>query len=159
MTMGAGPGTAILGSTSTHDLALAAIRYGRTISDTYAKDTYREGHWDFAAELFGGAQFSPRIRYIAGLLPMFRYDFTEWEPVVAFFDLGAGVALTDIEGPDLSGIFQFNEQVGVGVHYLFAERTAITVQYRFMHISNAGISFPNRGVNVNIFSVGITRFF
>src|SRR3954471_16197073 len=82
VTLGAGPGTAILGSTSTHDLALAAIRYGRTISDTCAEDTYREGHWDLAGEIFGGAQFTPHIRYVAGVLPMFRYDFTKWEPLV-----------------------------------------------------------------------------
>ena len=159
ITIGGGPGMAILGSTSPHDLSIAAIRYGRTISDVYADDTYREGHWDFAAELFGGAQFSPQVRYVTGVLPMFRYNFTRWEPLVPFFDAGAGVTLTDIEGPDLSGIFQFHEQVGVGAHYLFAERTAITVQYRFMHISNAGIRLPNLGVNANIFSAGITWFF
>ena len=158
-TAGAGPGTAILGSKSPHDLVLAAFRYGVTVSDTWAPDTYREGHWDFAGELFAGAQFNPDVAYVGGLLPMLRYNFTDNEPLVPFFDVGAGVTWPDINGSDLPGLFQFNEQVGVGAHYMFAEKTAFTVQYRFMHISNAGIQTPNRGANANIFSAGITWFF
>ncbi|HTD87219.1 MAG TPA: acyloxyacyl hydrolase [Candidatus Binatia bacterium] len=158
-TIGAGPSSAILGSTIGHDMAISVMRYGLTLSDTFAKDTFREGHWELLGELFGGAQYNPRVRYVTGLLPAFRYNFTEYEPFVPFFDVGAGVTLTDIFGPDLSGVFQFNLQTGVGAHYFFAERTAITVEYRFMHISNAGISQPNRGVNANIFSIGLTRFF
>ncbi len=159
MAIGAGPSTAILGSTTGHDIALSVVRCGFTLSDTLAKDTWREGDWELLGELFGGAQFSPRVRYVTGLLPVFRYNFTDLEPFVPFFDVGAGVTLTDIHGPDLSSVFQFNEQVGIGAHYLFSERTAITIGYRFMHISNAGIKEPNNGVNANIFSIGLTRFF
>lgn len=159
VSVGAGPSTAILGSESGHDIALSVVRCGLTLSDTLAKDTYREGHWELLGEFFAGAQFSPRVRYLAGLLPLFRYNLTDHEPLVPFLDVGAGVTLTDVSEPDLSGVFQFNEQIGVGTHYLFSERTAVTVQYRFMHISNAGISTPNNGVNANIFSIGLTRFF
>ena len=159
VTVGAGPSATILGSESGHDLALTVVRCGLTLSETLASDTYREGHWELLGELFGGAQFSPRVRYVTGLLPAFRYNLTEWEPLVPFIDVGAGVTLTDIYGPDLSGMFQFNEQVGVGAHYLFWEHAAVTFQYRFMHISNAGIRTPNNGVNGNIFSIGLTWFF
>lgn len=159
VTLGAGPSAAILGSISDHDVALTVLRCGLTLSDTRAKDTYREGHWELLGEFFAGAQFHPQARYLTGVLPLFRYNFTQREPFVPFIDLGAGVMLTDIGAPDLSGQFQFNEQIGVGAHYLFSEQVAITVQYRFMHISNAGISAPNLGVNANIFSIGLTHFF
>ncbi|HKQ39067.1 MAG TPA: acyloxyacyl hydrolase, partial [Verrucomicrobiae bacterium] len=159
VSIGAGPSTAILGSTIGHDITLAVLRSGLTLSGALARETYREGHWELLGEFFAGAQYNPRVRYLAGVLPLFRYNFTAREPLVPFIDVGAGVMLTDIYGPDLSGAFQFNEQVGVGAHYLFSDSTALTVQYRFMHVSNAGIREPNYGVNGNIFSVGITWFF
>jgi lipid A 3-O-deacylase PagL len=159
ITLGAGPGEPILGSQSQHDMALAVFRAGRTLSDTFEQDTFWEGHCEALGELFAATQYSPGLHYVVGVLPLLRYDFTHWEPLVPFCDLGAGLTLTDISRPDLSGDFQFNEQIGVGAHYLFGERTAVTFEYRFMHISNAGLKEPNHGVNANIFSAGLTWFF
>jgi hypothetical protein len=70
--------------------------------------------------------------------------------VDAFIDVGAGVSATGIDEPDLSGIFEFNEQAGVGVHYFFADYVACTFEAKFMHMSCARISEPNLGLNAVI---------
>ena len=74
-------------------------------------------------------------------------------------DGGAEGSSTNIDGPDLNGNFQFNIQVGAGTHYFLSERTAPTVQYRWLHFSNAGIERPNHGTNTQMFHVGVSWFF
>jgi len=73
-------------------------------------------------------------------------------------DGGAEGSSTNIDGPDLNGNFQFNIQVGAGTHYFLSERTAPTVQYRWLHFSNAGIERPNHGTNTQMFHVGVAGF-
>lgn len=49
-----------------------------------------------------------------------------------------------------SARFQFNVPVGTGVHYLFRDDTALTMQSRWLHFSEAGITKPNHGTNSQI---------
>ena len=37
--------------------------------------------------------------------------------------------------------------------------SALTLQYRALHLSNAGIQEPNHGVNAQMFYAGLTWFF
>ncbi len=81
-----------------------------------------QGHWyrgnlEGRLELFGGGQYSSETDWLVGLTHHLRYNFaigTRWIP---FFDVGAGVTATGIGPPDLSGTFEFNLQVGPGVHW------------------------------------------
>jgi hypothetical protein len=36
---------------------------------------------------------------------------------------------------------------------------ALTVEYRFHHLSNASIYSPNAGINTHVFSLGASMFF
>jgi opacity protein-like surface antigen len=111
------------------------------------------------AEFFGGLQFYPNSRYFVGLTPLIRYNFATGSRWVPFVDAGADLSATNINGPDLTGTFQFNLQGGVGTHYFLNDRTALTVQYRWLHFSNADIHEPNYGVNTQEFLVGASWFF
>ena len=111
------------------------------------------------AEIFGGSQYSPRNEWIAGLTPHLRYDFATRTRFVPFIDGGAGVTLTGIRGPDLGSAFEFNLQPGAGVHWFLKDDLALTVEAHFLHISCAGISSPNLGVNGFLGTVGLSRFF
>jgi lipid A 3-O-deacylase len=159
LSFGAGPGAAILGSDERHDLALTRLEWGWVLTDQLAESNCFAGHLELVAQAFGGVQFRPENAYVAGLLPLVRYNFTGAHGIVPFVELGAGVSLTDIGPPDLSGIFQFNEQLGIGSHFFLRPNLAFTVDYRFIHFSNAGISAPNQGVNSNVISLGFARFF
>ena len=52
-----------------------------------------------------------------------------------------------IGGPDLSTVFNFNIQAGAGTHYFIREGKAVSLQFRYLHFSNAEIDTPNEGVD------------
>lgn len=158
-TLGTGLGDSILGSRQSHDLAIGAVHAGKMAWSEDSTSCPFLHRLEVAGEAWGGAQYNPEPGYVAGLTPFFRYHArpgARWDP---FFDAGAGVTLTDIGEPDLSTKFEFNLQAGAGIHWRVAEQMALTVQARYIHLSNAGIDFPNGGVNSFVFSGGLTWFF
>ena len=122
------------------------------------RSKWYRGNWELWGEFLGGAQFQPSRRYLFGLLPLVRYNFATGSHYVPFMDVGPGFSYTNIRGPDLSTRFQFNVQVGTGMYYFVREAAALTLQYRWLHVSNAGIEEPNRGVNTQMFMVGVNWF-
>lgn len=159
ISFGAGVGNAKFGSVVAHDLALGSLNAGMMLTDPLAPGKWYSGNWEFLGELYAGTQIHPETRYITGLTPLLRYNFitgTRWVP---FFTGGAGVTLTDIGGPDLGSVFQFDPQAGIGTDYFIRQNTALTFEYRWLHVSNAGIQRPNLGVNTQMFTVGIAWFF
>ena len=116
------------------------------------------GNWELLADLFGGYQFHPEGVYFAGLSPHLRYNFATRTRFVPFVDVGAGATATDIREPDLSTTFEFNLQGGGGTHYFLRDDLALTFQWRFIHLSNAGIKYTNLGVNNSTFLLGLSWF-
>jgi hypothetical protein len=159
LSLGAGLGSKILGSTDAHDFGLSKLYIGYVLNDVVAKDSWYRGNWELMGEVFGGEQFEPRNAYLVGLPPALRYDFAMGKRWVPFFDIGAGVTATDIGRPDLGGTFQFNLQTGPGVHWFISKNTVLTLQYRFLHLSNASMENPNHGVNTSLFYAGVSWFF
>jgi lipid A 3-O-deacylase len=157
--LGAGFGMSIIGSNQAHDLALATLHYGWVFTEVVGQDRWYRGNWEVRGEAFGGAQYRSPHNYVAGALPLIWYDFATGTRWVPFMNAGAGVAATDIRGADLSTTFEFTLQGGGGVNYFWRDNAAVTVQYRFLHLSNAGIKDPNHGVNESMFSVGMSWFF
>lgn len=156
--IGAGPGMKVFGSEQAHDMVLTGINYGWILLDRTAGDKWYQGNWELLLELLGGAQFEPQNRHIIGASPLARYNFTGNERLRPFLNVGAGIAETDIGEPDLSTRFEFILQAGGGVHYFLTSNKALTLQYRFLHLSNAGIDSPNLGVNTSLFTIGISCF-
>jgi lipid A 3-O-deacylase len=157
--LGAGFGTKTFGSKLTHDLAISSSHFGRIVTETTAEHQWYRGNWEFLAELFGGPQFHPNLAYVVGVTPFARYNFATGTRWIPFFDAGAGLSATDIGLPDLSTTFEFNVQLGAGTHWFFQRNAAATVQYRWLHLSNASIQKPNPSVNSSIFLAGVTWFF
>jgi len=156
---GASGGLEIFGSRQRHDMALMSLSYGHMLSQVKGRGHWYRGNWELRAELFGGAQFSPANEYLVGLTPHLRYDFATGTRWVPFVDLGAGVSLTGIRGPDLSSIFEFNLQAGGGVHWFLQDNLALTLEVRLLHLSDAEMTSPNLGVNGVLGAVGVSRFF
>ncbi len=69
------------------------------------------------------------------------------------------MSATDIGHPDLSSLFEFNGQAGLGVRWFWRKNGALILEYRYLHLSNAGLRTPNLGVNVNMLSAGVTWIF
>ncbi len=159
MAVGAGPGSNAFGSRRTHDLALVSGSLGWVFSDAVGRDRWWRGNFELVGELFSGWQFHPNDRYFVGLTPLLRYNFAPGGRWVPFIELGAGVSITNIGEPDLSSKFQFNVQGGAGIRYFVRDDMALTVLYRYLHFSNAGIQEPNTGTNTHTFRIGLAWFF
>ena len=52
----------------------------------------------------------------------------------------------------------FTEQLGVVFERGVSENSALTLEYRFSHISNAGIKLPNVGINTSAVSLGYSWY-
>jgi len=150
-----GIGEDAFGGEEPHDLVLGSFQMGYILTDRLALGRMYRGSLELTGQVWGGGQVSPESAYVVGIMPGLRYhaDFGfAWVPYVG---IGAGVLLTDIGEPDLSGKFQFNQQYAIGTHWFFKEDWALNLEYRLMHISNARIKEPNLGVNDHMAVVGL----
>ena len=152
-------GMAKLGSLQAHDLALVSLSYGRMFGPVQGEGRWYRGNWELRGELFSGAEFSRDTEWLVGLTPHLRYSFATGTRWIPFVDGCAGVTATGIGPPDLSNIFEFNLQAGVGMNWFMKDNVPLTVEARYVHWSCAGISDPNRGLNGVTAMVGWTFFF
>ena len=70
--------------------------------------------------------------------------------------MGVGFSYTnwkDVADRELGSEFQFLLHSGAGIEYFLGEGS-VSLNYRFFHVSNAGIELPNIGLNAHIFSLG-----
>jgi hypothetical protein len=56
-------------------------------------------------------------------------------------------------------VFEFNLQGGFGVQYYLRDNLALSCEGRYIHISNAGLSDDNYGLNALMGMMGVTFFF
>jgi len=94
--------------------------------------------------------------HLLGSNLLFRLDGRPKHRAVPYFDWGAGFLHTTLatRAPELSGNLQFIPQAGVGFQYFVRPRRAVVLEYRYLHMSNAGIREPNHGWNGSMLSVG-----
>ena len=157
--VGATYGFAAFGSHEAHDLALISLTYGHMLGHAQGEGHWYRGNLEFRLELFTGAQFSPSSEWLVGLAPHLRYNFATGTRWIPFLDGGAGVTATGIGPPDLSGIFEFNLQVGAGVQWFLKQNVALSLEARYVHWSCAGLSKPNLGLNGVTGMLGLSFFF
>lgn len=156
---GAGFGSRIFGGQIKHDFSFLNLEYGRIVGSPSGEDRWWEGRWLIMAEATLGRELHPGDSWVVSLAPVVRYLFGYPATVVPFVELGLGLTWTDIREPDLGGDFQFNSQGGAGVYLFDRPQLAYTLQYRFVHYSNAGIRRPNGGVNIHAVLIGVSYFF
>jgi len=94
--------------------------------------------------------------HLLGHSLLFRFDGKPHGRIVPFLDVGAGILHTklDTRAPELSGHLQFLPQAGLGIQYFFSPQRAVVFEYRYVHMSNAGIEQPNEGYNASMLTIG-----
>lgn len=92
-----------------------------------------------------------------GINPVtFKIAYDAGQQFVPFFQAGVGVMYTSLQdGLSLGGPFEFNEVFGGGLQMFCNDQFALSISYRFRHISNAGISSENSGLDTNFVLLGI----
>jgi hypothetical protein len=96
--------------------------------------------------------------YGGGFTPVvLKWNFATRGRVVPFLDVHAGVLFTTTEIPVNTSTVNFTPGASAGAHIL-GEKNNISFSVRYGHISNAGLSRFNPGINTVQFTIGIGRF-
>jgi len=89
---------------------------------------------------------------------LFRHYFSPDRRVRPFVSFGAGILFSTDPVPPPGSNFNFTPQGGVGVAWLREPRLAYLFEYRYVHISDAGLSLPNPGINSTGVFFGMSVF-
>jgi hypothetical protein len=149
---------------------IAAFRYGRTLTATdsvalqYTLDAIplavATGNIAQVTTVGPVTTFRRETAYGAGLTPIgFQLDFSNGSRVHPFVHVNGGFLVFNksVPLPD-AGTFAFVGEAGTGVRIFTSERRAVTLGFRFHHISNGDRSGSNRGLNQFVFSAGFSIF-
>lgn len=89
-----------------------------------------------------------------------KYNFRrDSSRVMPYIELGGGILITKNDVPAGTNMVNFTPQAGIGVHFpLPSNHYHATIAFKYVHISNAGLSVPNPGLNTVQFRLGIGKF-
>jgi hypothetical protein len=137
----------------------AGFRYGWVFTDLHGPSFLR-GRFEYAVEvapLFLIHQ-PARTSYGFGLTPIvLQWEFQERRHIVPYYEMSGGPLFTSNDVP--RGISQVNFQSGgaFGFHFL-REKYNWSAELRFQHISDAGLTNPNPGINTVQVRIGFGIF-
>ena len=137
-----------------------AANFQLDLTGTIGGEGPYRGNLNWYAELNANLLDNPGFGTLVGFSPlMFKYKFLDserkWAPTLL---AGAGFAFTDwdeenLANREISGDFQFLLHTGVGIEYFRPGSRSFSINYRYFHVSNAGIESPNIGLNAGLFTL------
>lgn len=116
-----------------------------------------DGTWQYFAEPFVDPTVSPSQKAEVGFHLGFKISTPldgedgHWR---AFVRGGTGPMITLNDTLEESTKFQFGSYYGGGLSYALDDHSALTLEVRERHMSNASIKRPNSGVNSNVVMLG-----
>ena len=105
--------------------------------------------------IFGGSPHPGG--HMVGDALLFRFVFKPIRRSRPILDFASGPLHTTINehASELGGHVQFLSQGGVGIERPIRPGLGYLVEWRYFHMSNAGLTQPNHGFNGNILSLGV----
>lgn len=154
-----GGGDAFTGVTSHTGMWNLGLRYGWVLTGPHGPGLLR-GRFEYAVDAVPVFLVfeNGRTSVGAGLNPFaLKWDFDAHGRAVPYFELGGGVLFTNHQVPPNTSRVNFTPTGAFGVHIL-RDRWNLSLEIRYMHISNAGISRVNPGINTIQFRIGVGKF-
>jgi lipid A 3-O-deacylase len=154
-----GGGHSVSGGTSEVGVWNAGARYGRILTRPFGPG-FLKGRFEYVLDATPGFVIWQKYNttYGAGFSPLgLKWNFATRGSIAPYFELNGGTLFTNHDVPTGTSDVNFTDAAALGFH-LFGEKRAWTVEARYMHISNAGLSTPNPGINTFQVRVGIGKF-
>jgi len=131
-----------------------------TLTDPIGRSWYR-GQISIGAEVVYIQFQEPVVSNGIGFTPKIKYIFVAHNRIRPYLEFAGGPFWTDFTNkvPEESSSFNFILTAGVGCSFFVTSQTSINVGWRFHHISNAGTSYPNVGLNSSLPFAGFSFFF
>lgn len=144
------------GNTGIFDIGL---RYGWVLLGSHGPG-FLKGRFEYAIDAVPTYLiFQPtNTAYGVGLNPLnLKWNFERHRRVVPYTELSGGVLFTTHDVPANTSSINFAPAAAFGFHYL-GDKFAWTIEGRYLHISDAGLSRLNPGVNTFEVRVGVGKF-
>jgi lipid A 3-O-deacylase len=154
-----GGGHSVPGGTSRTGVWNAGLRYGWILTAPHGPG-FLKGRFEYAIDAIPiFLVFQPaNTAYGAGVNPLnLKWDFATRGHVVPYLELSGGTLFTNHDVPTGTDHVNFTSCAALGAHFLGDSRNW-SVEVRYMHISNAGLTSPNPGINTVQVRLGIGKF-
>jgi len=135
----------------------ALFRYGHFLSGDLGEGWYRVRH-ELLLELPLHVAVDHDDRIMTGGYILGRWSFTAPREVVPYLFAGGGILYVDLGLPTMGSRLDFSYQGGCGIQRFLSRDTALTLEYRYHHVSNADTATPNEPLNSSKVLFGISYF-
>ena len=137
----------------------AILRGGWFFSDELGKGSWYQGRHEILFELPFHLAVDRGGRSMVGFYALGHWRFTSMDKVAPYVLAGGGPLYVDLGLPTMGSDLCFSYQGGTGVQYFIDKKTALNMEYRYHHISNAGTASPNEPINSSKFLFGVSVFY
>ena len=155
-----GGGPSVPGGTSDTSVWNVGLRYGWILTQPHGPG-FLKGRFEYAVDVVPVFMVFQRYNtaYGAGFSPLgLKWDFAARGRIEPYLELGGGTLFTNHQVPIGTSAVNFTPSAALGMHVL-DDKYAFSVELRYLHISNAGLSSPNPGINTLEVRVGWGKFF
>jgi hypothetical protein len=156
----AGGGHSVAGGRGNTGAFNAGLRFGWIITGEHLPGFLR-GRFEYAVDAVPVFLiFQPaNTAYGVGFDPFaLKWNFRRHGRISPFLELCGGALFTDHNVPTGTNTVNFMDQAALGMH-LLGPRHNVSLELRYMHISNAGLAVPNPGINTVQVRLGVGEFF
>ena len=154
-----GGGHGINGSQSGTGVWNLGLRYGLILTSPQGPGFLR-GQLEYAFDVVPAWAIVQKTNtaYGGGVNPFaFKWILSSRKKVKPFFEIEGGTLFTNKDVPEGTSQINFTTSGGFGAHFL-GEKHNFSAEVRFQHISNAGMSNPNPGINTIQVRIGFGAF-
>jgi hypothetical protein len=158
----AGSGFSVPGGTKDTRAFDAGVRLGKVLTDDHF-GSFLRGNFEWSTDLIPVYyiwQPTPaQDAYSVAFNPVnLKWNFTRKEKTIPFLELGGGVLFSNHAVPLNTSHVNFVTHATLGFQFFNDHRRALTAAIRYEHISNAGLTVPNPGINTVQFQLGFNWF-
>lgn len=137
----------------------AIARFGRFLSDEVGVGSWYQGRHELLVELPYHMAVDHNGRSMVGGYLLGSWKFTGLKDAAPYVFAGGGPLYVDLGLPTMGSKLCFSYQGGTGLQYFLDRKSALNVEYRYHHISNAGTAEPNEPLNSSKILVGILFYY
>ena len=122
------------------------------------------GNFEFLLQAFGGPIFEGPGSGVGGAAMIIRYNFVQpGTRLVPFVQGGAGGIYSDISDTTsqelLGSNLNFNLETAIGIKYLMNRKWSVILEMDYRHVSDAGITTRNDGLDSIGGTIGLGYLF
>ena len=140
-----------------YELVPTILRFGLDLNpfiNKFGLDT--KGIFEIQLEPFINTVVSPNSNVEIGSNFVLKYAFPLTKKFYPYVEGGLGVLYMSQHTREQSTQYNFLPQGGAGLMYFLKDNLALTLGYRYRHLSNNSFKSPNSGINVDMYLAGIS---